>query len=252
MSRIIFNAFVMNTPAHLSTGMWRFPGDTSHRHNSLSHWTELAALLERGRFDAMFMADTYGLSDVYGGSADAALRGAVQVPLHDPLLLVSAMANATRNLCFGVTCSTSYEAPFALARRFSTLDHLTQGRIGWNVVTSASDSTARNFGLERQRDHRAATTVPRSVSRSVTSCGKEAGTTTHSCGMWNAGCMSNLRECIASTTGAFIFQSMARIWWNRLRSERHCSTRRVRQRVAGHLPRDMPSASSSERPRSGH
>lgn len=153
MSRIIFNAFVMNTPAHLSTGMWRFPGDTSHRHNSLSHWTELAALLERGRFDAMFMADTYGLSDVYGNSADAALRGAVQVPLHDPLLVVSAMANSTRNLCFGVTCSTSYEAPFALARRFSTLDHLTQGRIGWNVVTSASDSAARNFGLERQRDH---------------------------------------------------------------------------------------------------
>lgn len=153
MSRLIFNAFVMNTPSHLSTGMWRIPGDTSHRHDSLSHWTELAALLERGRFDALFMADTYGLSDVYGGSADAALRGAVQVPLHDPLLVVSAMANATRNLCFGVTCSTSYEAPFALARRFSTLDHLTQGRIGWNIVTSASDSAARNFGLEQQRDH---------------------------------------------------------------------------------------------------
>lgn len=153
MQRLIFNAFVMNSPVHLSPGSWRRSGDTSHRHTSLAHWTELAALLELGRFDALFIADTFGMSDVYGGSPDAALRGGIQVPLHDPLLIVSAMAQATRHLSFGVTCSTTYEAPFALARRFSTLDHLSNGRIGWNVVTSASDSAARNFGLDRQLDH---------------------------------------------------------------------------------------------------
>ena len=150
---ILLNAFVIATPSHLSPGLWRHPDDISTRYTDLSFWTDLARLLERGRFSAMFLADSYGTYDVYGGTAETAFRHGLHVPILDPLLLVPAMAAATRDLCFGVTCSTSYEHPFALARRFSTLDHLTGGRIGWNIVTSASDSAARNFGLARQRDH---------------------------------------------------------------------------------------------------
>ncbi len=152
MSRpIILNAFVMATPSHLSPGLWRHPRDGSAHYTDLGHWTDLARLLERGRFSAMFLADSYGYYDVLGGTADVAFRHGLHVPINDPLLLVPAMAAVTEHLGFGVTCSTSYEHPFALARRFSTLDHLTRGRIGWNIVTSASDSAARNFGLPAQR-----------------------------------------------------------------------------------------------------
>ncbi|WP_371815343.1 LLM class flavin-dependent oxidoreductase [Agrobacterium sp. AGB01] len=150
---LIFNAFVMNSPGHLSPGLWRHPQDISARFNSLSFWVDLAQLLERGLFDGIFIADFYGHYDVFTGSSAPAFRDAVQIPRNDPLLLVSAMAHATRHLGFGVTMSTTYEPPFALARRLSTLDHLTEGRIGWNIVTSASDSAARNFGLNQQLTH---------------------------------------------------------------------------------------------------
>jgi alkanesulfonate monooxygenase SsuD/methylene tetrahydromethanopterin reductase-like flavin-dependent oxidoreductase (luciferase family) len=77
----------------------------------------------------------------------------VQVPVTDPLLLIPAMAYVTRNLGFGVTCAVSYEHPYMLARRFSTLDHLTGGRIGWNIVTAYLDSAAKDIGLPRQPEY---------------------------------------------------------------------------------------------------
>ncbi|HWJ75206.1 MAG TPA: LLM class flavin-dependent oxidoreductase [Kaistia sp.] len=153
MTELILNAFFMNSPSHLSPGLWTHPQDRSVDYNSIGFWVQLAELLERGLFDGMFIADAYGHYDVFEGSPGPAFAHAVQIPRGDPLLLVSAMAHATRHLGFGITLSTSYEPPFALARRLSTLDHLTNGRIGWNVVTSSSDSAARNFGRERQLTH---------------------------------------------------------------------------------------------------
>ncbi|MET3135088.1 FMN-dependent oxidoreductase (nitrilotriacetate monooxygenase family) [Oxalobacteraceae bacterium GrIS 1.11] len=154
MSKTIrFNAFQMNTVGHQSPGLWTHPRDTSHHYTEPEHWTELARLLEAGRFDAIFLADVLGVYDVYQGSADAALRHAVQVPLNDPLALVPLMAQVTTHLGFGVTCALTYEHPYTFARRLSTLDHLTRGRIGWNIVTGYLDSAARNLGLERQLGH---------------------------------------------------------------------------------------------------
>jgi FMN-dependent oxidoreductase (nitrilotriacetate monooxygenase family) len=150
---IRFNAFQMNTVSHQSPGLWTHPRDTSHRYTDPDHWTELAQLLERGRFDAIFLADVLGAYDVYQGSADAALRQAVQAPLNDPLALVPLMAQATKHLGFGVTCALTYEHPYTFARRISTLDHLTRGRIGWNIVTGYLDSAARNLGLNQQLSH---------------------------------------------------------------------------------------------------
>ena len=92
-----------------------------------------------------------GVYDVFGGNP-AALRNAAQVPVNDPLLLVSAMAAVTENLGFGVT-STLSEAPHPFARRMSTLDHLTDGRVGWNIVTGYLDSAARGMGKDRQSAH---------------------------------------------------------------------------------------------------
>jgi FMN-dependent oxidoreductase (nitrilotriacetate monooxygenase family) len=113
----------------------------------------LARLLEEGLFDGLFLADVLGIYDVHGGNGDAAIRNAVQVPLIDPMLLVPAMAAATRHLGFGVTCNLAWESPALMARRFSTLDHLTKGRIGWNIVTGYLDSAARAMGLDRQMAH---------------------------------------------------------------------------------------------------
>ncbi|MCA3363427.1 MAG: LLM class flavin-dependent oxidoreductase [Roseomonas sp.] len=138
---------------HIQQGMWRHPRDRSADYLSLDYWMGLARLLEEGLFDGLFLADVLGIYDVHGGNDDAAIRNAVQVPLLDPMLLVPAMAAATRNLGFGVTCNLTWESPALLARRFSTLDHLTQGRIGWNIVTGYLDSAARAMGLDRQMAH---------------------------------------------------------------------------------------------------
>ena len=94
-----------------------------------------------------------GVYDVFGGSPDAALRNATQTPANDPLLLIPAMAAVTENLGFGVTSNLSYEPPYPFARRMSTLDHLTEGRIGWNVVTGYLDSAARGAGKDKQTAH---------------------------------------------------------------------------------------------------
>ncbi|HAQ59934.1 MAG TPA: 5,10-methylene tetrahydromethanopterin reductase [Microbacterium sp.] len=151
--QIHFNAFDMNCVAHQSSGMWRHPDDRSASYKDLSYWTELATLLESGTFDGIFIADVMGTYDVYGGTSDAAIRHGAQVPVGDPVLLVSAMAAVTTNLGFGVTAGTAYEHPYPFARRMSTLDHLTKGRVGWNVVTGYLPSAARNMGNDDQLEH---------------------------------------------------------------------------------------------------
>ena len=143
----------MNTVSHQSPGLWTHPRDNSHRYKDPDHWTELAQLLERGCFDAIFLADVLGVYDVFEGSPAAAIRHGVQVPLNDPLALIPLMAQATTHLGFGVTCALTYEHPYTFARRISTLDHLTRGRIGWNIVTGYLDSAARNLGLNQQLSH---------------------------------------------------------------------------------------------------
>jgi long-chain alkane monooxygenase len=151
--RILVNAFDMNTPTHLVSGTWRHPESAARDYKDLRYWTELARVLERGLFDGLFIADVLGVYDVYGASNETALRGGVQVPVNDPILLVSAMAHVTENLGFAVTASTSFEHPYPFARRLSTLDHLTEGRVGWNIVTSYLNSGALNLGLDAQVRH---------------------------------------------------------------------------------------------------
>ncbi|SFN30322.1 FMN-dependent oxidoreductase, nitrilotriacetate monooxygenase family [Pseudonocardia ammonioxydans] len=149
-SRIQFNAFDMSCIMHQSPGLWARPGDQSVRYKDLDYWVDLAKTLEAAKFDGLFIADVLGVYDTYQGSHDASVRRAMQVPVHDPTIQISAMAAATEKLGFGVTVSATYEQPYALARRFSTLDHLTKGRVAWNIVTSYLDGAARNLGLERQ------------------------------------------------------------------------------------------------------
>jgi FMN-dependent oxidoreductase (nitrilotriacetate monooxygenase family) len=150
---IMLNAFEMMVPAFQSPGLWRHPDDQSRRYAQLSYWTELAQTLESGGFTGIFLADILGQYDIYGGNADAAMRGGVQYPILDPTLIISALAAATTTIGVGVTVSVTYEEPYLLARRFTTLDHLSDGRVGWNIVTSYQDSAARNLGLSEQPPH---------------------------------------------------------------------------------------------------
>lgn len=150
---IILNAFNENCVGHINHGLWTHPRDRSSEYNTLSFWTDMARTLERGLFDGMFIADILGVYDVYQGNVDVTLKEAVQLPINDPILLVSAMAAATQHLGFGVTVNALSEHPYLLARRFTTLDHLTQGRFGWNIVTGYLDSAARAIGQDNQLLH---------------------------------------------------------------------------------------------------
>jgi FMN-dependent oxidoreductase (nitrilotriacetate monooxygenase family) len=147
------NLFEMNCVGHISHGLWVHPDNNRHRFNDLEFWTELAKLLEYGAFDAVFLADVIGAYDGFLGGPETALREAVQIPNNDPLLVIPAMAAVTRGLGFAATFSVTYEPPFAFARRMSTLDHLTRGRVAWNVVTSYLPNAARNFSLADEIDH---------------------------------------------------------------------------------------------------
>ncbi|KAL4945617.1 hypothetical protein BDV06DRAFT_209353 [Aspergillus oleicola] len=102
------------------------------KRRDLSYWTDLAQLLEKSDFNALFLADSFGVHDTYQGKGDTAIREGTQFPW---------------NLGFAITTSTSYEAPYVVAKRFSTLDHLTGGRFGWNIVTSWKESASRAVGL---------------------------------------------------------------------------------------------------------
>ena len=150
---IRLNAFDMNCVGHQSPGLWAHPRDRSWQYKDLEYWVDLARLLERGKFDGLFIADVLGIYDVLNGSGDAAIRQATQVPVNDPLALITPMALVTEHLGFGLTASLSFEHPYPFARRLSTLDHLTKGRVGWNIVTSYLESGARNIGQQTQTDH---------------------------------------------------------------------------------------------------
>jgi alkanesulfonate monooxygenase SsuD/methylene tetrahydromethanopterin reductase-like flavin-dependent oxidoreductase (luciferase family) len=154
MKKIIhLNAFNQCSAALQSFGQFRNPRDrTSQGYTSTRFWVELARTLEAGCFDSIFFADVHGAYDVYKGSAEAGIRHAVQFPGNDPTMLFPAMAQATRHLGFISTYSTTYYPPFHTAKLFSSLDHFTGGRVGWNIVTSYLDSACRN-GLGEMLPH---------------------------------------------------------------------------------------------------
>ena len=109
-SKVIrFNAFEMNCVGHQSPGLWRHPRDRAWQYKDLEYWTDLAKILERGIFDAIFIADVIGYYDVYKGNNDHAFLQGVQIPVNDPLQLANPIALATKHLGIGITASTSFE-----------------------------------------------------------------------------------------------------------------------------------------------
>jgi alkanesulfonate monooxygenase SsuD/methylene tetrahydromethanopterin reductase-like flavin-dependent oxidoreductase (luciferase family) len=131
----------------------RNPEDNSRTKDRLEYWLWLAQLAERGKITSIFIADSYAGHQTYAGSADASYKGGSHIGKLDPLVVISAMAAVTKSVSFGITASTSYIAPYALARTFSSLDHLSNGRVGWNIVTSHSTSAAQAFGMDEVVPH---------------------------------------------------------------------------------------------------
>jgi FMN-dependent oxidoreductase (nitrilotriacetate monooxygenase family) len=151
--RIHLNAFTQCSICPQSKGQWKHSLDrSSWGYRDLTYWTELARTLERGRFDALFFADIHGTYDVYKGSREMAVRHVVQFPCNDPIVLIPALALVTTHLGLAATYSTTYHAPYQAAKVFSTLDHLTKGRVGWNVVTSYLPDAEKN-GLGKMLPH---------------------------------------------------------------------------------------------------
>lgn len=151
--RLLLSGFLMNTPSHILGGQWRHPQAQQHRFNELSLWTDLARQLEDAKFDAMFFADVVGLyGDHEGGWASHVRRG-MQVPTHDPLVLCSALAATTKDIGLAMTSSVIQSDPFQLARQMSTLDHISGGRVAWNIVTSVLENSHRNFGADGLTAH---------------------------------------------------------------------------------------------------
>ena len=148
-----FAAFVMNTTGHIIQGTWRRPDARQTDFNSLDHWVDLAKTLERGKFDAIFFADVVGLYAPYRGDERKYFEAGLQVPSNDPSVLASAIAYATEHLGIAFTASILQEHPFNFARRISTLDHASKGRIAWNIVTNYLPNASRNFGLEGLTAH---------------------------------------------------------------------------------------------------
>lgn len=149
---IVLNAFDKLAASQVGHGLWRHPESQRRRFNDPDYWIEYAQLAERGRLDALFFADAYGVAGTYRGSTDTSIAHGIYFPTNDPSVFIPAMAAHTSHLGFGMTQSTSYEPAIVIARKLSSLDHVTKGRFGWNVVTSSSSTMARLHGVDL-RDH---------------------------------------------------------------------------------------------------
>ena len=145
--RLLLNAFHMNCVSHIQQGLWMRDDTRQLEYTRLDPWVELAQILEKGCFDALFLADVVGVYDTYRGGPETSIVEAMQIPVNDPALLIPAMAHVTEHLGFAFTSSVLQTHPFTFARQVSTLDHLTQGRVAWNVVTSYLPNAGASLGL---------------------------------------------------------------------------------------------------------
>lgn len=150
---LYFSAFVMNTASHVLHGLWRAPEADNHKFNSLRHWTSLATAVDKAGYDLLFFADVFGLRAPWNGNWRKSVESGIQIPVNDPSVLASALAAATDHLGIVFTSSIVQDHPFNFARRMSSLDHYTGGRLGWNIVTSFNENMFRSFGHEGTLAH---------------------------------------------------------------------------------------------------
>src|SRR6201988_2484261 len=138
-------------PVSIHTAAWRYPGGLPDANFNFKHLRRFAQTLERGRFDAFFMADHLAVLNM----PMQALKRSATVTSFDPLTLLPALAVVTEHMGLIATASKTYNEPYHVARKFASLDHISRGRAGWNVVTSGNPDEAMNFGVEEHVGHAA-------------------------------------------------------------------------------------------------
>jgi FMN-dependent oxidoreductase (nitrilotriacetate monooxygenase family) len=136
-------------PASIHTGAWRYPGAYADANFNFAHMKRFAQTLERAKFDAFFMADHMAVLNM----PTDALKRSHTVTSFEPFTLLSALSQVTEHIGLVATGSTTFDAPYHIARRFASLDHLSGGRAGWNIVTTSNPDAALNFGLEEHVEH---------------------------------------------------------------------------------------------------
>jgi FMN-dependent oxidoreductase (nitrilotriacetate monooxygenase family) len=136
-------------PVSIHTGAWRYPGAWPDANFNFAHLRQLIRKLEAGKFDAFFMADHLAVLNMPVN----ALKRSHTVTSFEPFTLLSALAGATERIGLIATGSTTFDAPYHVARRFASLDHISGGRAGWNIVTTSNPDAALNFGLDDHMEH---------------------------------------------------------------------------------------------------
>ena len=136
-------------PVSIHTGAWRYPGAIPDANSNFPAMKAFIQTLERGKFDAFFMADHLAVLNMPLN----ALKRSHTVTSFEPFTLLSALASVTEHIGLMATASTTYDQPYHIARRFASLDHISGGRAGWNIVTTANPDAALNFGLDEDMDH---------------------------------------------------------------------------------------------------
>ena len=136
-------------PISIHTAAWRYPGAYPDANFNFGHYQSFVQTLERGRFDAFFMADHLAVMNM----PMEALKRSATVTSFDPMTLLPALAATTKHLGLVATASTTYNDPYHVARKFASLDHISGGRAGWNIVTGANPMEAKNFGLDSHMEH---------------------------------------------------------------------------------------------------
>src|SRR5499433_102023 len=136
-------------PASIHTGAWRYPGAFPDANFNLAHLKRFIQTLERAKFDAFFMADHLAVLNMPVN----ALKRSHTVTSFEPFTLLSALAAATKHIGLIATASTTFDAPYHVARRFASLDHISGGRAGWNIVTTSNPDAALNFGMDEHMEH---------------------------------------------------------------------------------------------------
>jgi FMN-dependent oxidoreductase (nitrilotriacetate monooxygenase family) len=149
MRQMHFVAFLMTGPTCHHHGAWRHPESAVDDLLSPTRYEHIARVLEEGRLDALFFADILGIYDLYDGKYDTMVGKGGQVCLLDPAVILPIMARVTERIGLGLTYSSTFNHPYQVARMLSTLDHMSAGRVAWNVVASTSTLEARNFGMDQ-------------------------------------------------------------------------------------------------------
>ncbi|OZC49327.1 LLM class flavin-dependent oxidoreductase [Rhodococcus sp. RS1C4] len=151
---LVYNAFLHLTPNHHSHGYWRTPeGRVQYGYKDLQPYIDVVKTLERGKIDTLFIADVVGVYDLDFGDGSTTIRAGSQFPENDPVTIVSALGHVTEHLGIAVTSNIIQSHPFSFARQLSSLDHFTDGRVAWNIVTSYLSNGFRNYGYDEIVGH---------------------------------------------------------------------------------------------------